>query len=154
MTSISVLIQHHAGPTGNVLICRNADGAWELPHGTLRTNETEENAARRIAWEQVGIEVTPGKLVTIGHKYPKDGYTEHILCGNITHNTHTKHNYHCYYESVSKWQTEPVAGSYTEFRWVHPTELGGYEFDGDDKNFIAKYDPWVNAREIKDVRMF
>ena len=29
MKTISVLIQHHAGPTGNVLICKNAD-AWHV----------------------------------------------------------------------------------------------------------------------------
>lgn len=153
MTFVSVLIQHHAGPTGDVLICKTPEGTWEFPHDRVRTNETEEEAASRIAWEQLGMKTTVGKQTMIGHKYPKDGYVEHIYNGNITHNTHTKHDYHCYYEAVNTWRTEPVAGTYAEFRWVHPSELGTYEFAGDDKNFMVKYDPWINARTIPDARM-
>ena len=55
MIQISVLIQHHQGPTGDVLICRNTDGGWEFPHGKARTNETDEEAAERMdmVWEFV-----------------------------------------------------------------------------------------------------
>ncbi len=152
MIEISVLIQHHAGPTGNVLIRRRDDGLWEFPHDRLRTGETEQEAAARIAWEQLGIQVTVGKLAMIGHKKPADGTTEHIVCGNITHNTNTKCNFHSYYEAMNKWQAEPtVAGTYA---WIHPTELGQYAFSGDDANFMAKYDPWVNARPIPECRMY
>ena len=153
MTYISVLIQHHAGPTGDVLVCKNADGTWEFPCGKLRTNEPEDKAVVRIAWETLGVEVRPGKLTMTGHKNPQDGVTEHLYTGNITHNTNTKCDYHDYYEAVNKWQSEPRSGVYTEFKWVHPSELGQYEFAGDDKNFMAKYDPWVNGRFIPDVRM-
>ena len=154
MIEISVLIQHHAGPTGDVLICKNADGVWEFPHGILRTNETEAEAAERIAWEQLGMKVVPGKLAMTGHKKPADGTTEHFMCGNITHNTNTKCNFHNYYEAVNKWQTEPAATVYSEFKWVHPSELGQYEYAGDDVNFMAKYDPWINARPVPDRRMY
>lgn len=154
MTEISVLIQHHAGPTGNVLVCKNANGVWEFPKGTIRTNETQPEAAERVAWETLGMKITAGKLAMLGHKKPEDGTTEHIFCGNITHNTNTKCDYHCYYEGVNKWQTEPKPGTYTEFQWVHPSELGQLEFDGDDANFMAKYDPWINAGTIPDVRMY
>ncbi len=154
MQYISVLIQHHAGPTGNVLICKKAGGPWQFPCDRIRTMESGEEAAERVAWEQLQMKVTPGKLTMVGHKRPKDGVAEHIACGNITHNTDTKCDYHCYYEAVNKFQTEPVSGTYDEFAWVHPSELGRYEFSGDDGNFMAKYDPWVNGRMIPDVRMY
>ncbi len=152
MTTISVLIQHHSGPTGNVFIYKNMDGAWEFPHGTVRTNETEEEAVSRIAWEQLGMKVAVGKRTLIGHKAPEDGTVEHIACGNITHNTNTKCNYHCYYEAVNTWQTEPKEFT-AEYQWVHPSRLEEYGFAGDDLNFMAKYGPWVNARFVPDVRM-
>ena len=153
MNYISVLIQHHQGPTGDVLICKNSDGVWEFPNGKARTNESDEDAASRIAWEQLGMKVTVGKLSMIGHKRPLDGTTEHIYYGNITHNTNTKCDYHSYYEAVNTWQTEPK-GKYAEYKWVHPSELGQYAFAGDDENFMAKYDPWINSREIPDRRMY
>jgi predicted NUDIX family NTP pyrophosphohydrolase len=154
MTEISVLIQHHAGPTGDVLVCKKDGGTWEFPKGRVRTNETEAEAAERVAWETLGMKVTAGKLAMLGHKKPQDGYVEHIYEGNITHDTHTKCDFHCYYEAVNKWQTEPQAGTYGEFKWVHPSELGQLEFAGDDVNFMAKYDPWINARTVPDVRMY
>jgi hypothetical protein len=95
-----------------------------------------------------------GKLTMQGRKYPKDGTVEHIVCGNITHNTHTKCDFHNYYEAVNVWQTEPKTGVYTEFQYVHPSKLGQYEFDGDDVNFMAKYDPWVHGQFIPERRMY
>jgi 8-oxo-dGTP pyrophosphatase MutT (NUDIX family) len=154
MKKVSVLIKHHAGPTGDVLICRKNGGPWEFPVTKVRTNEVSPEAAERAAWEQVGIYVSGAKLEMIGHNRPMDGKVEHIAEGNITHDNHTKSAWHAYYTAVNKWQTEPVAGTYDEFKWVHPTELAQFEFAGDDVNFLAKYDPWVNGREIKDVRMF
>ena len=152
MKTVSVLIQHHAGPTGDVLICKNADGVWEFPHDRERTNETEEAAAARIAAEQLGMTVSVGKLAMRGRKKPSDGTVEHLPEGNITHNTNTKDDYHLYMEAVNTWQTEPKTDA--EYRWVHPSELAGYGFAGDDANFLAKYAPWVNGQFIPDVRMY
>ena len=154
MKTVSVLIQHHAGPTGDVLICKNAEGVWEFPHDVIRTNETDEAAAARVAGEQLGMTVSVGKLAMRGRKRPSDGWVEHLAEGNITHNTHTKFDFHVYYEAVNTWQSEPKAGTYAEFKWVHPSRLGEYEFAGDDANFMAKFDPWVNGRPIPDVRMY
>ena len=154
MKYISVLIQHHPGPTGDVLICKNKNGVWEFPSAKQYSNETPEDAAVRVATEQLGKAVKPGKLIMVGHKNINDGYTEHIACGNITHNTNSKEIYHEYYEAVNTWQTEPKKIVYEEFKWVHPSELGQYEFEGDDLNFMAKYDPWINAKFIPDRRMY
>ena len=158
MKFVSILVQHHAGPTGDVLICKNKDGVWEFPNDRIRTNETDEEAAERVAWEQLGLKVTAGKRAMIGRKTLNDGVVEHLAEGNITHDTNSKFVFRNYYECVSKWSMEPFyaepkAGTYTEFKWVHPSELGEYEFAGDDKAFMAKYDPWINARFIPDVRM-
>ena len=152
MKYISLLIKHHAGPTGDVLILKNANGVWEFPGGKVRTNETAEDAAKRIAADDLGMTIKPGILIMIGRKKPADGFSEHIICGNINHNTHSKDNYHEYYDAVDVWQTEPKVDC--EYKWVHPSELGEYEYEGDDVNFMAKYDPWVNPRFIPDRRMF
>ena len=154
MTEITLLIQHHAGPTGDVLVCQLPGGGWELPKGYIRVNETPENAVVRTAWETLGIQVKAGKLIVQGRKYRKDGTVEHIPCGNITHNTHTKCDEHWYYEAIDTYQTEPNAGAYAAFQWVHPSELGLVELTGDDKAFLDKYDPWINGRTIPDVRMY
>ena len=152
MKTVSVLIQHHAGPTGNVLIRKNADGVWEFPYDRERTNETEAAAAARIAGEQLGMTVSVGKLAMRGRKKPSDGTVEHLPEGNITHNTNTKDDYHIYMEAVNTWQTEPKTDA--ECLWVHPSELAQYEFAGDDASFLAKYAPWVNGQFIPDVRMY
>lgn len=154
MKYVSALIQHHAGPTGDVLICKKNNGAWEFPSTKLRTNETPAQAIERLAGSQLGMVVKVGKLAMIGAKKPTDGYVEHIVCGNITHNTHTKEIFHEYYEAINTWQTEPVLNGYDEYKWVPASLLGQYEFEGDDSNFMAKYDPWVNAREIPNRRMY
>ena len=154
MTTISLLIQNIAGPMGRVLIGKRPDGSWTFPTGTQRTNEPEADACERIAFETLGIKVKPGKLALMGHKRPLDGTIEHIACGNLTHNTNTKCDYHNYFEAVNTWQTEPKSDEFTEIAWVHPSRLASYCFAGDDANFMAKYDPWINGREIPDVRMY
>ena len=154
MEYMSILVQHHAGPTGDILIGKNSDGVWEFPKGRVRVNEPDADAVNRIAWESLGMAVKAGKLIMLGHKAPKDGTTEHIVCGNITHNTHTKCDYHKYYEAVNTWQTEPKSSVYSEFAWVHPSELCKYEFAGDDVNFMAKYSPWVRGEVVPDRRMY
>ncbi|MCD7749141.1 MAG: NUDIX domain-containing protein [Oscillospiraceae bacterium] len=154
MNYISVLIQNIAGPMGRVLIGKTPEGTWTFPTGRQRTNETAQEACQRIAWETLGIKVSVGKCTMVGHKRPEDGYSEHILNGNITHNTNTRCDYHNYYEAVNTWQTQPKSDINTEMCWVHPSELGQYDFDGDDKSFMAKYDPWINGRSIPDVRMY
>ena len=151
MKTISVLIQHHQGPTGNVLIVKGEDGFWTFPTDRERTNETDEAAAARIAGEQLGMTVSVGKLITRGRKKPADGTVEHLREGNIIHNTHTKDDYHLYYEAVNTWQTEPKG---VEYKWVHPSELTQYDFAGDDVSFMAKYAPWVAGQFIPDVRMY
>ena len=153
MIKVSVLIQHHQGPTGDVLLCRRGDGPWEFPNGRVRVNETDEEAAERIAWEQLGMKIRVGKLTLTGHKNPTDGTVEHIPCGNITHNTHTKCDWHNYYEAVNVWQTEPKTGTYDSFMWVHPSELGQLEYAGDDRNFMGKYGPWIRGETVPNLRM-
>lgn len=153
MIYISLLIQHHAGPTGKVLVCRSGDGLWHFPCGKARTCESDEDAAERTAWETLGMKIRVGKLALTGHKAPNDGTTEHIPCGNITHNTNTKCDWHNYYEAVDVWQTEPKACEELEYCWVPQTELGQLRYEGDDKAFILKYDPWINRRPVPDVRM-
>ena len=101
MKYISILVQHHPGPTGDVLICKNKNGKWEFPSAKQCSTETPSDAAVRVASEQLGMAVKPGKLIMIGHKNINDGYTEHIACGNITHNTNSKEIYHEYYEAVN-----------------------------------------------------
>lgn len=154
MIRISVLMQDHAGPTGRVLLGKNENGVWEFPHGYRRVNETAAEAVERICFEVLGVRAVAGKLIVEGHKYPEGGTSEHFLCGNFTHNTRTKCDYHNYYEAVDKWSTEPESKVYTDFKWVHPSQLGAETYAGDDAAFMKKYDPYVNPDPIPDVRMF
>jgi ADP-ribose pyrophosphatase YjhB (NUDIX family) len=140
MTFVSALIQDVAGPTGKVLICRKEGGAWQLPACKVFTSERPECAVARLAREQLGIGLKVGKLAMIGrHLRPE---------------TDTKHDYHEYYEAVNLWQKAPKSDVYREMIWVSPSELSNYEFEGDDKSFMAKYVPWINCKKIPDVRMY
>lgn len=141
-------------PPGDVLICKNNDGNWEFPHDKVRTNETEAEAASRVAWEQLGMKVAVGKMAMIGRKYTQDGYVEHIACGNITHNTHTKYDYTATTRLSTSGRPSRSPVCIPSSSGSIPLSLGGYGFTGDDKNFMAKYDPWINGREIPDCRMY
>lgn len=153
MKTISILVKHHQGPTGDVLIGKHGD-TWCFPSGTVHTGETEKEAAARVAAEKLGLQVKVGDLVMIGRKKPEDGSVEHLYCGNITHNTHSKENYHVYYEVVNLYQTEPKCCCCEELRYVHASELKDYAFTGDDASFMAKYAPYVTPAYIPDVRMY
>ena len=133
MTHISVLIQNIAGPTGRVLIGKKDNGKWGLPTDTLHTMEDPARACMRIAWEQLHIDVHVSKLEMRGLR--KDG------------------GCHEYYSAVSARPQRPDEGWFAETAWVHPMELGQYEFDGDDEKFMAKYIPWLWCREVPDVRL-
>ena len=140
MTFVSALIQDVAGPTGKVLLCKKEDGAWELPGCIIHTAETAERAVVRLVWAKLGIDVQVGKMIMIGrHLRPESD---------------TKYDFHEYYEAVNTWGATPKSDVYKEMFWVHPSELANSEFEGDDKNFMAKYEPWVNCRTIPDCRMY
>ena len=133
MTHISVLIQNVAGPTGKVLIGKRDDGTWALPTDVLHTGEDPARACMRIAWEQLRVDVDVNKLEMRALR--KDG------CG------------HEYYSAVCARQQRPEDGWFVETAWVHPMELGRYEFGGDDGKFMAKYIPWLWCREVPDARL-
>ena len=153
MIRISVLLQEHAGPTGRVLVLKDSDGGYRFPEGYVRVNESEAAAVERLVTEQFSVTAEAGRLLLIGHKKPADGYVEHLYEGNITHNTHTRCDYHCYYAAVRKWPEALSVPAGSELCWVLAEELGALSFAGDDADFLAKYDPWVNGREIPDRRM-
>lgn len=139
MTTASVLIRDIAGPTGRILIGRRVPGGpWEFPSGKTRTGETSGRFVARIVWEQLGIDVSVGRLQMRGRKKtPEALYDDHE-----------------YYDAVNIWKMTPKTDAFAETAWVHPSELSRYEFGGDDRNFIAKYFPWVTGGEIPDVRMY
>lgn len=41
----------------------NNPDLWELPGGRLRGDESTDEALRREVWEEVGLKVTPGRLI-------------------------------------------------------------------------------------------
>jgi len=138
MTYISILIQDIAGPSGKVLIGQKENGKWAFPSGERRTNEAPERACARIAWELLGMDIGVTKLEMRGrHKRPD-----------------TLYEYREYYSAVDTWRTEPEKSPYKAVAWVHPSRLASYEFEGDDANFMIKYDAWINGTPIRDVRMY
>ncbi|MFI6730309.1 NUDIX hydrolase [Streptomyces sp. R-74717] len=52
---------------GRILLVRPSygDGTWEVPGGALDTGENPWQAARREVKEELGIELTPGRLLAV-----------------------------------------------------------------------------------------
>lgn len=139
MIFASVIVKDVKGSTGKVLICRRSPAdKWEFPCSKLRTNETPGRGVVRIAWEQLGMGVTPGILHMRGRRKSPG----------------TLYDFHEYYEAVNTWHAEPAGNVFSETAWVHPSELGQYEFDGDDKAFVSKYLSWITGGEIKDAKLY
>jgi mutator protein MutT len=110
---------------GKLLITqRHADahlgGLWEFPGGKREPNETFEACLSRELWEELGIEVTVGKLVeSLTHAYPEK--TVHIKF------------YGCRWE-----KHEPQTLGCAAFKWVTAAELKDYAFPAADSRLLDK----------------
>src|ERR1041385_594496 len=97
---------------------RHADshlgGLWEFPGGKRETNETFEQCLIREIREELGIEISVGKLFEeIFHDYPgKSVHLKFFICELL--------------------EGEPKPLGCAAFKWISKTELGDFEFPAAD----------------------
>jgi len=116
----AVVIEHR----GRYLITCREDGVhlagyWEFPGGKCEADETFEACARREVFEEVGIEITAPRLLTLTHY----DYTGKSVELNF---------FTC---SLSRGNPQPLGCA--EFRWVRPEELAGNSLPPADEPVVA-----------------
>ena len=62
MPSVAVLIRDD---DGRVLLVRHVEGRWQLPGGAVDPDERPDDAARREAREEAGIEIEPLEVLGV-----------------------------------------------------------------------------------------
>src|SRR4051812_19338603 len=66
-------------PDGRVLLVEPTyKDYWEIPGGTVGADESPYVAAFREVQEELGLTVTPGRLLTVDWVPPQDGRTEGV----------------------------------------------------------------------------
>ncbi|MFH1349768.1 MAG: 8-oxo-dGTP diphosphatase MutT [Pseudomonadota bacterium] len=108
---------------GKLLIARrppgtHLEGLWEFPGGKQEKGETLQECLERELREELGMKVRAENLVcTVEHEYENRTISLHL--------------FQCSYLSG---QPMPLEGQ--ETRWVHPKDLGEYNFPPPDYTFI------------------
>jgi 8-oxo-dGTP diphosphatase len=110
---------------GRLLITRrraesHLGGLWEFPGGKREADETFEECLVREIREELGIEITVGKLFEeITHAYPeKTVHLKFFIC---------------------EWvKDEPQALGCAEFKWVRKNELAENKFPAADARLLEK----------------
>ncbi len=95
-------------------------GLWEFPGGKRETDETFEECLVREINEELGIEISVGKLFEeIAHDYPeKSVHLKFFIC-----------------ELVSG---EPKPIGCAAVKWIFKNELGNFEFPAADAQLLEK----------------
>jgi mutator protein MutT len=95
-------------------------GLWEFPGGKREPGEAFEQCLVRELQEELGIEVTVGKLLeSLTHAYPER--TVHLRF------------YHC------RWkQHEPQPLGCAAFKWISAAELQDYTFPAADARLLEQ----------------
>jgi 8-oxo-dGTP diphosphatase len=117
----AALIFHH----GKLLITQRQAGAhlgglWEFPGGKRKAHETFEQCLIRELREELGIEVSVGRLVeSLTHEYPeRTVHLRFFLC---------------------RWEAGELRPlGCPAFKWVSVEELGDHEFPAADARLVAK----------------
>jgi 8-oxo-dGTP diphosphatase len=93
---------------------------WEFPGGRVETGETDAAALKREVLHRLGVDVTPGQLISfVNHPYEKYSVDLHL--------------YECELSSG-----EPAAVNVSDFRWVASSEFDRYEFTPADELSMSK----------------
>ena len=93
---------------------------WEFPGGRVETGETDATALKREVKHRLGVDVTPGELISfVTHPYEKYSVDLHL--------------YECELRSG-----EPAAVNVADFRWVPSSEFDRYEFTPADELSMSK----------------
>ena len=125
----AAVIEHR----GRYLITRRETGVhlagyWEFPGGKREADETFEACARREVFEEVGIELTALRPLTITHyEYPDKSVELHFFTCSLS-------------------QGEPQPLGCVDFLWVRPEELAEYAFPPADGPVVAHLMERINDR--------
>ena len=93
-------------------------GLWEFPGGKREQGETLEECLRRELFEELNIRIdAPVPFRIIKHEYPEK--------------TVELHFFRC---AIEAGLATPLDSA--EIRWVHPSELGEYQFPPADRPII------------------
>jgi len=122
VSEVGIAIRKH----GRVLLCRRRADAqrwqnmWETPHGKRLPSEETAAAAKRIAREQTGFSIAPGReLLTIQHGVTRFAITLHCI------------------ETV--WRGGSFApGYYAEAKWVKPADLAHYPVSSPQRKLMIR----------------
>lgn len=111
---------------GRYLITQRQEGAvlprlWEFPGGRVELEETDHDALVREVWGRIGVEVEVQGIIG-EHLHEYDGYDVHLTL------------FACTLASES----EPVASSVADIRWVTSSEMTEYEFPPADQSTMDK----------------
>ena len=110
-------------------------GEWFTPGGCVRKGERWQDAAARIAQSELGMQINPTKLVTMGSW---DQFYDHSVCGEEV-STHYVNRAHALF--LTDYPVISLDEQHSEFRWVPLREIGnGPEFS----LYLKQYVNWFN----------
>ena len=93
-------------------------GLWEFPGGKREQGETLEECLQRELFEELNVRIDiPVPFQIIRHEYPEK--------------TVELHFFRC---TIGEGLASPV--DCAEIRWVHPSEMGNYQFPPADRPII------------------
>jgi 8-oxo-dGTP diphosphatase len=110
---------------GRYLVSQRPEGShlgqvWEFPGGKREANETIEACVARKVLEELGIEVTVGRLWrVVERQYPERVVRLHFFLCQLASGT-------------------PRAIGCQRFRWIQPGEFGSFEFPPADLDIIQE----------------
>ena len=110
---------------GRYLVSQRPEGShlgqvWEFPGGKREANETIEACVARKVREELGIEVTVGRLWrVVERQYPERVVKLHFFLCQVASGT-------------------PRAIGCQRFRWIQPGEFGSFEFPPADLDIIQE----------------
>ncbi|HVU08876.1 MAG TPA: 8-oxo-dGTP diphosphatase MutT [Verrucomicrobiae bacterium] len=95
-------------------------GLWEFPGGKREVNETFEECLAREIREELGIEISVGKLFEeITHDYPdKSVHLKFFVC------------------ELTRGEPKPLGCA--TLKWIEKSELADYEFPAADARLLEK----------------
>ncbi len=110
---------------GQILITQRFDhvhlpGLWEFPGGKVEGGESLQAALEREIMEELGVKIrVHDEFFTVEHDYPTKSVRLHFFNCSII-------------------EGEPQLIEVADMRWVHPQDLGQFDFPPADAELIAR----------------